>query len=123
PTVIVNCKPETVSTDYNECDQLYFEELSLESVLEICRRERPLGVILSTGGQIPNYLAIQLHAAGVPVLGTSPLSIDTAEDRHKFSRLLDRLGIEQPEWKEMVSDEAAKAFASRVGYPVLVRPS
>lgn len=122
-TIIVNYNPETVSTDYNECDKLYFEELTLESVLEICRRERPIGVIVSMGGQIPNNLAIELHKLGVPVLGTSPVSIDTAEDRHKFSRLLDRLGIEQPEWTEVVTEEGATLFASRVGYPVLVRPS
>jgi carbamoyl-phosphate synthase large subunit len=122
-TVIVNCNPETVSTDYNECDKLYFDELSLESVLDVCRRERPIGVIVSMGGQIPNNLAMRLHEAGVRVLGTSPLSIDTAEDRHTFSRLLDRLGVEQPEWEEVVSENAAEAFARRVGYPVLVRPS
>jgi carbamoyl-phosphate synthase large subunit len=122
-TVIVNCNPETVSTDYNECDKLYFDELSLESVLDVCRREKPIGVIVSMGGQIPNNLAMQLHEAGVRVLGTSPLSIDTAEDRHAFSQLLDRLGIEQPEWEEVVREDAAEAFASRVGYPVLVRPS
>ncbi len=122
-TVIVNYNPETVSTDYNECDRLYFEELSLESVLEIYRRESPLGVIVSMGGQIPNNLAMQLHEAGVKVLGTSPRSIDTAEDRFKFSQLLDRLGIAQPEWKELVTLEAARGFAGRVGYPVLVRPS
>jgi carbamoyl-phosphate synthase large subunit len=122
-TTVINCNPETVSTDYNECDRLYFEELSLESVLEICRRERPLGVIVSMGGQIPNNLAISLQCAGVAVLGTSPLSIDAAEDRHKFSGMLDRLGIEQPDWKEVASADAARAFAGRVGYPVLVRPS
>jgi carbamoyl-phosphate synthase large subunit len=122
-TTIINCNPETVSTDYNECDRLYFEEVSLESVLEICRREKPRGVIVSMGGQIPNNLAIPLHEAGVPVLGTSPVCIDAAEDRHKFSGMLDRLGIEQPEWREVASAEAARAFAGRVGYPVLVRPS
>ncbi len=122
-TVIINYNPETVSTDYNECDRLYFEELSLESVLAIYKRERPRGVIVSMGGQIPNRLAIPLHLAGVEILGTSAASIDTAEDRHKFSRLLDTLGIEQPEWKELVTTEAAEAFAERVGYPVLVRPS
>jgi carbamoyl-phosphate synthase large subunit len=122
-TVLINYNPETVSTDYNECDRLYFDELSLETVLEICRRENPLGVIVSMGGQIPNNLAMELHGAGVKVLGTSPLSIDTAENRHKFSALLDQLGIEQPEWKELGTIEAAKAFAGRVGYPVLVRPS
>ena len=122
-TIVINYNPETVSTDYNECDRLYFEELSLESVLEIARRESPIGVIVSMGGQIPNNLAMPLHEAGVKVLGTSPLSIDAAEDRHKFSQLLDRLGVEQPEWKELIAPEAAQAFAARVGYPVLVRPS
>jgi carbamoyl-phosphate synthase large subunit len=122
-TIVVNYNPETVSTDYNECDRLYFEELSLESLLEICDHERPRGVVVSMGGQIPNRLAIPLHRAGVSILGTSPLSIDIAEDRHKFSRLLDSLGIEQPEWKELETEEAAAAFAERVGYPVLVRPS
>jgi len=122
-TVVINCNPETVSTDYNECDTLYFDELSLEAILEICRKERPIGLIVSVGGQVPNNLALQLHDAGIPVLGTSPLSIDVAEDRHKFSKLLDQLGIAQPEWKELVTVEEAKAFAHRVGYPVLVRPS
>jgi carbamoyl-phosphate synthase large subunit len=122
-TVIINHNPETVSTDSNECDRLYFDELSLETVLEIVRKERPMGVIVSMGGQIPNNLAIPLHEAGVRVLGTSPLSIDTAEDRHKFSRLLDQLGIAQPAWRELVSLEEAKAFANEAGYPVLVRPS
>lgn len=122
-TVVINCNPETVSTDYNECDTLYFDELTLETILEICRKEKPLGFIVSVGGQIPNNLAIPLQDAGIPVLGTSPRSIDAAEDRHKFSRLLDRLGIAQPEWKELSSLEEARAFAYRVGYPVLVRPS
>jgi carbamoyl-phosphate synthase large subunit len=122
-TVIINYNPETVSTDYNECDRLYFEELSVESILAICERERPRGVVVSMGGQIPNRLAIPLHQAGIRILGTSPVSIDTAEDRHKFSRLLDALGVEQPEWEELRSEEAARAFVERVGYPVLVRPS
>jgi carbamoyl-phosphate synthase large subunit len=122
-TVIVNCNPETVSTDYNECDKLYFEELSLETVLDIYKKEQPLGVVIAMGGQIPNTLAMQLHEAGIVVLGTSPLSIDTAEDRHKFSQLLDQLGIAQPAWKELVTLEEAKQFAHAVGYPVLVRPS
>lgn len=122
-TIIVNHNPETVSTDYNECDRLYFEELSLETVLEICKKENPMGVIVAMGGQIPNNLSMQLHEAGVTVLGTSASSIDTAEDRHRFSRLLDGIGIEQPEWKELITLEEAKAFANRVGYPVLVRPS
>jgi carbamoyl-phosphate synthase large subunit len=122
-TVIINYNPETVSTDYNECDRLYFEELSLETVLAIYERERPLGVVVSMGGQIPNRLAIPLQRAGVALLGTSALSIDAAEDRHKFSRLLDTLGIEQPEWKELATVESAQEFAARVGYPVMVRPS
>jgi carbamoyl-phosphate synthase large subunit len=122
-TIIINNNPETVSTDYNECDKLYFDELSLESVCDIYEKENPLGVIIAMGGQIPNNLAVKLHEAGVKILGTSPVSIDTAENRHKFSELLDRLGIEQPEWKELVTLEEAKTFANRVGYPVLVRPS
>jgi carbamoyl-phosphate synthase large subunit len=122
-TVVVNCNPETVSTDYNECDRLYFEELNLETVLAICGKEDPSGVIVSMGGQVPNNLAVSLWDAGVPVLGTSPVSIDRAEDRHKFSALLDQLNIEQPEWKEVASIEEARAFAAIVGYPVLVRPS
>jgi carbamoyl-phosphate synthase large subunit len=122
-TLIVNYNPETVSTDYNECDRLYFEDLNLETVLDIYKKECPLGVILAVGGQIPNTLAVQLHAAGVTILGTAPESIDTAEDRHKFSFLLDRLGIAQPAWKELVTLDEAKQFAQAVGYPVLVRPS
>ncbi len=122
-TVMINYNPETVSTDYNECDKLYFDEVSLETVLDIYEMEQPLGVIISMGGQIPNNLALKIHEAGLTVLGTSPLSIDAAEDRHKFSQLLDRLAVEQPEWKELVTGEEAKAFANRVGYPVLVRPS
>lgn len=121
--IVVNCNPETVSTDYNESDKLYFEELSLESLLEICQREDPVGVILSMGGQIPNNLAMRCYEAGMKILGTSPLSIDIAEDRRKFSRLLERLGVDQPEWKELVSLTEAKRFADKVGYPVLVRPS
>src|SRR6266446_1231466 len=122
-TIIVNCNPETVSTDYNECDSLYFEELRLETILAICQRERPVGIIISMGGQIPNNLALQLQSAGIPILGTSATSIDAAEDRHKFSALLDELRIEQPEWRELINVEDARTFARRVGYPVLVRPS
>jgi carbamoyl-phosphate synthase large subunit len=122
-TIMVNHNPETVSTDYSECDRLYFEEITLESVLEIYRRERPLGVVISVGGQVPNNLALQLAEAGVRLLGTPAASIDTAEDRHKFSRLLDQLGIRQPAWRELSSSADALAFASEVGYPVLVRPS
>ena len=122
-SVLLNCNPETVSTDYDECDRLYFDELSLETVLEICERERPLGVIVSVGGQIPNNLALRLSSEGVHILGTSAESIDTAEDRHKFSRLLDGLGVDQPEWEELTSLDEARVFANKTGYPVLVRPS
>ena len=122
-TIMLNHNPETVSTDYDECDRLYFDEISLETVLEICRRERPIGVIVSMGGQVPNNLAMHLAEAGVRLLGTTAGSIDTAENRHKFSRLLDELGIAQPAWRELVSAEDALSFARAVGYPVLVRPS
>jgi carbamoyl-phosphate synthase large subunit len=122
-TIMLNHNPETVSTDYNECDRLYFDEISLETVLEICRREKPLGVIVSVGGQVPNNLALQLAEAGVRVLGTPAASIDVAEDRHKFSRLLDELGIAQPVWKELITENDSLEFARSVGYPVLVRPS
>jgi carbamoyl-phosphate synthase large subunit len=122
-SIMVNCNPETVSTDYDMCDRLYFEELSLERVLDIYEREHPEGVILSMGGQIPNNLATKLFDAGALIYGTSPESIDMAEDRNKFSALLDRLGIEQPEWKELTDLPSAKAFAAEVGYPALIRPS
>ena len=122
-TIMINCNPETVSTDYDICDKLYFEELTYERVLDICDKENPLGVIVSMGGQIPNNLALPLHKSNVKILGTSPVSIDNAENRHKFSRLLDELGIDQPEWKELSSMQAAEDFARKVGYPVLVRPS
>jgi carbamoyl-phosphate synthase large subunit len=122
-TIMVNYNPETVSTDYDECDKLYFDELTLETVLEIYEKEKPLGIIISMGGQIPNNLALKLHKAGVRILGTSPLSIDNAEDRNKFSKLLDDLQIDQPEWKELTSMQEAIRFAEKVGYPVLVRPS
>ncbi|MHB9292317.1 carbamoyl-phosphate synthase large subunit [Hollandina sp. SP2] len=122
-TIMVNCNPETVSTDYDVCDRLYFEELTLERVLDIYERERPEGIILSMGGQIPNNLATKLYDAGVLVYGTTPQSIDMAEDRHKFSALLDDLKIEQPPWKELTDLASAKAFALTVGYPVLIRPS
>jgi carbamoyl-phosphate synthase large subunit len=121
--VMVNFNPETVSTDYDICDKLYFEELSLERVLDIYEYEKPLGVILSMGGQIPNNLAMKLHRAKVRVLGTSPLSIDKCEDRYKFSSILDKLKIEQPVWQELSSVERAKAFSQHIGYPVLLRPS
>jgi carbamoyl-phosphate synthase large subunit len=122
-SIMVNCNPETVSTDYDMCDRLYFEELSLERVLDIYERERPEGLILSMGGQIPNNLATKLYSAGAVIYGTTPQSIDSAEDRNKFSALLDRLGIEQPEWRELTDLAAAKAFAAEAGYPVLIRPS
>ncbi len=122
-TIMVNFNPETVSTDYNECDALYFEEISLEAVLEIYKKEAPIGVIVSMGGQTPNNLVMALDQAGVRVLGTSAVSIDQAENRHKFSQMLDHLHIKQPPWGELVGVDEAKAFASKVGYPVLIRPS
>ena len=122
-TILINYNPETVSTDYDECDRLYFEELTFETIAEIYEREQPLGIVLSMGGQTANNLALKIHQAGMRVLGTAPERIDEAEDRHKFSSLLDRLGIDQPEWRELSSIEEAKTFARNVGYPVLVRPS
>jgi carbamoyl-phosphate synthase large subunit len=122
-SILVNYNPETVSTDYDICDRLYFDGLSLETVLDIYEREKCLGVIVSMGGQIPNNLALQLHEAGVRILGTSPIDIDRAEDRHKFSTLLDEIGVDQPEWSEVTSFDDAVAFADKVSYPVLIRPS
>jgi len=122
-TIMVNYNPETVSTDYDVCDRLFFDELSFERVMDIAELEAPRGVVVSTGGQIPNTLAIRLHHAGVPVLGTSPLSIDRAEDRHKFSSMCDEAGIDQPRWKELTSKEDIYRFADEVGFPVLIRPS
>lgn len=122
-TVMLNYNPETVSTDYDEFDKLFFDEITLESVLEICRKLKPAGVIVSMGGQVPNNLAMKLHRAGINILGTSPESIDRAENRQKFSDLLDQLGIDQPPWKMLNTLEEAKVFAREVGYPVLVRPS
>ncbi|GHT83907.1 carbamoyl-phosphate synthase (glutamine-hydrolyzing) [Spirochaetia bacterium] len=122
-SIMVNCNPETVSTDYDMCDRLYFEELTLERIMDIYEREGPEGMILSMGGQIPNNLATKLYDLGVLIYGTSPASIDMAEDRNKFSALLDKLGIEQPEWKELTDLPSAQAFAAEVGYPVLIRPS
>lgn len=121
--VMINCNPETVSTDYDICDRLYFEELSCERVLDIIEFENPKGVVVSTGGQIPNNLALPLDAAGVPILGTTPANIDRAEDRHEFSSMLDELGIAQPRWKELSSWESVRRFTDEVGFPVLVRPS
>ncbi len=122
-TIMLNYNPETVSTDYDQFDKLIFDEISLETVIEINNKLKPLGVIVSMGGQIPNNLAARIDKAGVPILGTSPKSIDTAENRHKFSTLLDELNIDQPQWKELTSLEDAVAFTKKVGYPVLVRPS
>ncbi|MBI2655167.1 carbamoyl-phosphate synthase (glutamine-hydrolyzing) large subunit [Candidatus Woesearchaeota archaeon] len=122
-TIMINYNPETVSTDYDVCDRLYFDELSFERVLDIYEKENPEGVIISMGGQIPNNLAMKLHKQDVRILGTSPLSIDSAEDRHKFSKLLDELKIDQPEWTEAKSIEEADKFAAKAGYPVLIRPS
>ncbi|MEE9391663.1 MAG: carbamoyl-phosphate synthase (glutamine-hydrolyzing) large subunit [Planctomycetota bacterium] len=122
-TVIINCNPETVSTDYDESDRLYFEELSLETIIEILRLESPIGVVVSMGGQISNSLAGPLKAAGVPIFGTDPDDIDRAEDRHAFSRMLDREGIKQPAWREMSSISGVLEFCEDVGFPVLVRPS
>ncbi|MFH1471118.1 MAG: carbamoyl-phosphate synthase large subunit, partial [Candidatus Micrarchaeota archaeon] len=123
PSVVINYNPETVSTDYDESDRLYFDELSLERVLDICDKEKPRGVIVSFGGQIPNNLALRLSKCGVKILGTDPMAIDQVEDRHKFSGILDNLKIDQPEWKELTNLKQAKEFCSNVGYPVLVRPS
>jgi carbamoyl-phosphate synthase large subunit len=123
PAIMLNCNPETVSTDYDECDRLYFEEISVETVREICEREHAHGVIVSMGGQTPNTIAAALHRAGIRVLGTSVASIDQAEDRHKFSALCDKLDIHQPPWSEVTSVADALRFAAAVGYPVLVRPS
>ena len=122
-SVMINYNPETVSTDYDVCDRLYFDELSFERVLDIIDLEEPLGVIISMGGQIPNNLAISLHEQKVKILGTSPVSIDNAENRHKFSMLLDRLKIDQPAWKELTSIEDIHEFVEDVGFPVLIRPS
>ena len=122
-TLMINCNPETVSTDYDICDKLYFDEITLERVLDIYEKEQPLGVIVSMGGQTPNNLAMPLHRQGVRILGTTPQDIDRAENRHIFSQLLDALKVDQPEWKELTSLREAKEFAAKVGYPVLVRPS
>jgi carbamoyl-phosphate synthase large subunit len=122
-TIMVNHNPETVSTDYDECDRLYFDELSFEAVSEIYAKESPLGIILSMGGQVPNNLAMPCFNAGMRVLGTSPRSIDRAENRHSFSSLLEKLGVPQPPWQELSSIEDTHAFAAEHGYPVIVRPS
>ncbi len=122
-SIMINYNPETVSTDYDMCDRLYFDELSFERVLDVLDLEMPKGVIVSMGGQIPNNLAIRLHRQDIPILGTSPLSIDRAENRHKFSSMLDQLGIDQPAWQELTSMDEIYGFVDKVGYPVLVRPS
>ena len=122
-SIMINYNPETVSTDYDMCDRLYFDELSFERVLDVIDLESPNGVIVSVGGQIPNNLAMKLHRQQVPILGTSPVSIDRAENRNKFSLMLDQLGIDQPAWKELTSMDDIKAFVEKVGFPVLVRPS
>ncbi len=121
--IMVNYNPETVSTDYDVSDKLYFEELSTERILDIYEKENPLGIIASVGGQIPNNLAMKLATAGVKLLGTAAEDIDAAEDRSKFSALLDKLGVPQPEWSKLTSISAAKRFAEKIGYPVIVRPS
>ncbi len=122
-SVMINYNPETVSTDYDMCDRLYFDELTFERVMDILELENPHGVIVSTGGQIPNNLAMRLDAQRVPILGTSAKSIDNAEDRDKFSAMLDRIGVDQPEWSALTSMADINAFVSKVGFPVLVRPS
>ena len=122
-SVMINYNPETVSTDYDICDRLYFDELTFERVLDIVELENPHGVIVSTGGQIPNNLALRLDAQGVRILGTSAASIDRAEDRDKFSAMLDAIGVDQPEWRALTSLEDIQEFVQEVGFPVLVRPS
>ena len=122
-SIMINYNPETVSTDYDMCDRLYFDELTLERVLDVIELEQPRGVIVSMGGQIPNNLALKLYRQGVPVLGTSPVDIDRAENRDKFSAMLDKLGIDQPAWQALTSMDDILGFVKKVGYPVLVRPS
>jgi carbamoyl-phosphate synthase large subunit len=122
-SVMINYNPETVSTDYDMCDRLYFDELTFERVMDILELENPHGVIVSTGGQIPNNLAMRLDAQRVPLLGTTAQSIDNAEDRDKFSAMLDRIGVDQPEWSALTSMEDVNKFIEKVGFPVLVRPS
>ena len=122
-SVMINYNPETVSTDYDMCDRLYFDELTFERVMDIIELEQPHGVVVSVGGQIPNNLAMKLDAQGVRILGTSARSIDNAEDRHKFSAMLDRIGVDQPRWRELTSFDDINRFIEEVGFPVLVRPS
>jgi carbamoyl-phosphate synthase large subunit len=122
-SIMINYNPETVSTDYDNCDRLYFDELSFERVMDIIDLEEPKGTVVSTGGQIPNNLAMKLHRMGVHVLGTSPVKIDNAEDRQKFSMLLDKIGVDQPRWRELSTIEEIYNFVDEVGFPVLIRPS
>ena len=122
-SVMINYNPETVSTDYDMCDRLYFDELTFERVMDVLELENPHGVIVSTGGQIPNNLALRLDAQNIHILGTSAQSIDNAEDRDKFSAMLDRIGVDQPEWRALTSLEDINSFVNKVGFPVLVRPS
>ncbi len=122
-SIMINYNPETVSTDYDICDRLYFDELSFERVLDIYDLEQPEGLIVSVGGQIPNNLALRLHGQDVTILGTSPESIDNAENRHKFSMMLDKIGVDQPGWKELSSIQDIHDFVERIGFPVLIRPS
>ena len=122
-SIMINYNPETVSTDYDICDRLYFDELTYERVMDIIDNEMPKGVIVSTGGQIPNNLAMRLTESNVNILGTSSTSIDNAEDRHKFSSMLDRIGVDQPRWKELVTIDDIFKFADEVGFPLLIRPS
>ncbi|KAF9526633.1 carbamoyl-phosphate synthase [Crepidotus variabilis] len=122
-TIMINYNPETVSTDFDEADRLYFEELGFERVMDIYELECAQGAVVSVGGQLPQNIALRLKDNGVNVLGTDPIQIDTAEDRHKFSSVLDKIGVDQPEWTEVTSLDSAKAFANKVGYPVLIRPS
>ncbi|HOO98784.1 MAG TPA: carbamoyl-phosphate synthase (glutamine-hydrolyzing) large subunit [Bacteroidales bacterium] len=122
-SVMINYNPETVSTDYDICDRLYFDELTFERVLDIIDLETPGGVIVSVGGQIPNNLAMRLFNENVPILGTSPVSIDRAENRHKFSEMLDNLDVAQPRWKELTDVDEINSFVDRIGFPVLIRPS
>jgi len=122
-SVMINYNPETVSTDYDICDRLYFDELTFERVLDIIELENPGGVIISVGGQIPNNLAMRLYKENIPVMGTSPVSVDRSENRHKFSEMLDNLSVDQPRWKELSSIDDIFGFIDRIGFPVLIRPS
>jgi len=122
-SVMINYNPETVSTDYDTCDRLYFEELSFERTLDIAELEQPYGVVVSTGGQIPNNLAMRLYRQNIPILGTSPVYIDEAENRYKFSEMLDKIGVDQPEWRELTNLDAIYEFTEKVDFPVLIRPS